>query len=156
MLNNKIISILVTVTTSILGGCSGLISNYPDLGSGYKFIHEGKHGLSIVNDQNSQVIKHTVLEYNFDSVFIIASQRPWDSIPGIQLMNYSESNKAFENSSFKQFWIINKKEESIFNETTKTFSNVYGPYSKEEYEIKREDLGVPHDLKLVVESEGSR
>ncbi len=119
-----------------------MISNYPDLGSGYKFFHEGKYGVSIVDYQNTQIIKNTVLEYDFDSIFIVLSQRPWDSISGIRAMNYSESNKAFENSSFKQYWIIDKSQEPVFNESTKTYSNVYGPYSKEEYLVKRKKMGV--------------
>ncbi len=128
-----------------------MISNYPDLGSGYKFFHEGKYGVSIVDYQNTQIIKNTVLEYDFDSIFIVLSQRPWDSISGIRAMNYSESNKAFENSSFKQYWIIDKSQEPVFNESTKTYSNVYGPYSKEEYLVKRKKMGVPKELKLEFE-----
>lgn len=144
----KSILISIVLITLILVSCSDIILNYPDLGSGYKFFHEGKYGVSIVNDQNTQMIKNTVLEYDFDSVYIVVSQRPWESIPGIRSMSYSESNKAFENSSFKQYWVINKSQQSVFNKSTKTYSNVYGPYSKEEYIQKRKKLGVPEEVKL--------
>lgn len=145
---NKSIFISIVLITSIFMSCSDIISNYPDLGSGYKFFHEGKYGVSIVDYQNTQIIKNTVLEYDFDSIFIVVSQFPWDSISGRQTMTYTESNKAFENSSFKQYWIINKAQESVFNEMTKGYSNVFGPYSKEEYLCKRKELGVLKELKL--------
>lgn len=126
--------------------CSDVISNYPDLGGGYKFFHEGKYGVSIVNLQNTQIVGNTILEYDFDSVFIIVSHLPWDSIPGIRSMSYSESNKAFENSTFKQYWIIDKRQESVFDETKKSYSNVYGPYSKEKYLEKGKELGMLDDI----------
>ena len=145
---NKSILISIVLITSIFMSCSEIVSNYPDLGSGYKFFHEGKYGVSIVDYQNTQIIKNTVLEYDFDSIFIVISQRPWDSVSGRDTMTYKESNKAFENSSFKQYWIIDKLQESVFNEITKGYSNVFGPYSKEEYLSKRKELGVHDSLKL--------
>ena len=68
-------------------------------------------------------------------------------------MTYSESNKAFENSTFKQYWIIDKIKEcrnigfDSLNNIAR-YSNVFGPYSKEEYLIKRKELGVPEEFKL--------
>ena len=75
----------------ILIGCS----RYPELGDGYKFDYDGRYTLSIVDLSNNIVITETILDYAFDSTFIIVSQRPWDSIPNIKTMNYTESNKAF-------------------------------------------------------------
>ena len=132
----------------ILTGCS----KYPDLGDGYKFNYDGKYTLSIVNVNNNIVITETILDYAFDSTFIIVSQRPWDSIPNIKTMNYSESNKAFEKSTFRQYWIVNKKEKSEYSLDTLTklarYSNVYGPFKKGDYLRKREELNVPQKLVL--------
>lgn len=132
----------------ILTGCS----KYPDLGDGYKFDYDGKYTLSIVNVNNNIVITETILDYAFDSTFIIVSQRPWDSIPNIKTMNYSESNKAFEKSTFRQYWIVNKKEKSEYSLDTLTnlarYSNVYGPFKKGDYLRKREELNVSQKLVL--------
>ncbi len=132
----------------ILTGCS----KYPDLGDGYKFNYDGKYTLSIVNVNNNIVITETILDYAFDSTFIIVSQRPWDTIPNIKTMNYSESNKAFEKSTFRQYWIVNKKEKSEYSLDTLTklarYSNVYGPFKKGDYLRKREELNVPQKLVL--------
>lgn len=150
--------ILYTTIILIAIGCSDLISNHPDLGSGYNFFHEGKFGLSVVNSENTIVVRRHVLEYAYDSVFILVSQRPYKSITGRDTMTYSEFNKAFKNSSFKQFWIIDKTKncENIgfdsINQVAK-YSNVFGPYSKEKYLHKREKLGVPETLKLDFEKE---
>ncbi len=53
--------IFYTLTMLIITSCSDLISNYPNLGNGYKFVHEGKYGLSIVNGENTIVIGQCVL-----------------------------------------------------------------------------------------------
>lgn len=142
----KFIFISIIVLLGMITSCSE--HKYPDLGDGYKFGYDGKYTLCIVNFENNIVITETILEYGFDSTFIIVSQRPWDSIPNIKKMTYTKSNEAFENSNFLQYWIINKKEKSEFNEATKIYSNVYGPYKKEEYFQKREELGIPKELKL--------
>ena len=133
----------------ILIGCS----RYPELGDGYKFDYDGRYTLSIVDLSNNIVITETILDYAFDSTFIIVSQRPWDSIPNIKTMNYTESNKAFENSTFHQYWIINKKEQSKYSLDTLTmrarYSNVYGPFKKNDYLKKRAELKVPKELELI-------
>lgn len=132
----------------ILSSCS----KYPDLGDGYKFDYNGKYTLSIVDVNNNIVIPETILSYAFDSTFIIVSQRPWDSIPNIKTMNYSESIKAFEKSSFRQYWIINKKEKSEYSLDSlikcARYSNVYGPFKKYDYLKKREELKVSQKLVL--------
>lgn len=132
----------------IITGCS----KYPDLGDGYKFDYDGKYTLAIVNSNNTLLINETILDYAFDSIFIIVSQRPWDSIPDIKTLNYSESNEAFEKSTFRQYWIINKKEKSEYSLDSLTnlaqYSNVYGPFKKHEYLQKREELKIPKELVL--------
>jgi hypothetical protein len=135
----------------LLTACNDLISNHPDLGKGYRFVHEGKYGLSIVNSKNTQVIGQTVLEYKFDSTFILVSQRPDNSILGSDTMTYSEYNNAFEKSTFKQYWIIDKSKscENIgfdsINQVAK-YSNVFGPYTKSQFVIKMNVLGIPEYL----------
>ena len=140
-----------TAILLLISGCSGLISNHPDLGNGYKFFHEGKYGLSVVNSENTIMIKQHVLDYTYDSTFVLVVQRPFRSISGRDTMTYSELNKAFKNSNFKQYWIINKMQscENIgfdsINQVAK-YSNVYGPYTENEFIQKRNVLGVPKEL----------
>ncbi|MFC2187430.1 hypothetical protein ACFCT7_08940 [Fulvivirgaceae bacterium LMO-SS25] len=144
---------LIFYTTIILItiSCSDLISNQPDLGKGYKFVHEGKYGLSIVNEKNTIVVQQHVLEYKYDSVFV--AQRPFNSISGRDTMTYSEFNKEFKNSTFKQYWIIDKTKDcenvgfDSVNQIAK-YSNVFGPYLKNEFMLKRNILGVPKELKF--------
>ncbi len=140
---------LIIITTS----CSDLISNYPDLGQGYRFVHEGKYGLSIVNKKNTIIIQQHVIDYEYDSIFVLVAHRPVNSILGRDTMTYSEFNQAFRSSSFKQYWIIDKTKpcnnigfDSI-NQFAK-YSNVYGPYSKNEFTLKRNFLGVSEKLQL--------
>ncbi len=127
-------------------------SRHPDLGDGYRFDNDGEYTLQIVNSQNTVMINSHILEVVFDSTFIVVSQRPWDSIPGIREMNYTKSRETFEKSSFIQYWIINKKEKNIYtyDELTKMakYSNVYGPFKVGEYLQMRRKLKIPDKLKL--------
>lgn len=142
---SKIVLLLIPVI--MITSCKN--STNIDLGDGYKLINSASfNDLTIVTEQNIVVIYGHILEYNFDSTFVIASQRPRDSVPGMGTMTKKKYDEAFEQSSFRQYWILNKKVIPEFNETTKIYSNVYGPFKREEYLQKREELGIPKELQL--------
>lgn len=128
----------------ITSGCK----NLPNLGNGYKLDYDGMYDLQIEDSINNVIVDGHILDYSFDSIFIIAAQRPRDSVPGIKSMTLRKYDKAFKKSTFRQYWIIDKTKKSIFDEKTKTRSNVYGPYKKEVYLAKKKELGVPDNLKL--------
>ena len=123
-----------------------------NLGKGYKLITSASmNDLTIVRGEHEPynvVIVGHILDYSNDSKFIIAAQRPRDSVPVTQTMTLKESEEAFEKSKFQQYWIINKVQGYIFNEKTSTYSNVYGPYSSDEYLNKRKEFGLPSALEL--------
>jgi len=58
-----------------------------------------------------------ILEFAFDSTFIIASQGPWNvpGVSGIKEMTYNQRNEAFEKSTFRQYRIMNKKEKGEYS-----------------------------------------
>ena len=64
----------------------------------------------------------------------------------------NDTKYAFEKSTFRQYWIVNKKEKSEYYLDTLTklarYSNVYGPFKKRDYLRKREELNVPKKLVL--------
>lgn len=148
----KFIFISTIVVLAMITSCSEY--KYPDLGEGYRLVSDGEYTLELVNAQNNVMIATHILNYAFDSTFIIVSQRPWDvpDVPGIKEMTYDKRNEAFEKSAFRQYWIINKKEKGEYSLDTLTqlakYSNVYGPFQKQEYLQKREELGIPKELKL--------
>jgi hypothetical protein len=127
-------------------------SEYPYLGKGYKLDSKGDYNLQIIDSLNNVKIGPHILDYSFDSNFIIIAQRPWDSIPGIHELNVNNSMKAFKYSTFKQYWILNTKEASIsIYDSVKNiyrYSNVYGPYTKSVYLRTKLLLNVSKDLKL--------
>lgn len=119
------------------------------LGEKYKLVNSASmNDLIIVNTNNIVIINGHILDYAFDSIFIIAVQRPRDSVVGLQTMTFKESRKAFKNSNFKQYWIIDKTKALVFSEVSKTYSNVYGPFKKQDYIRKRYELNVPEALQL--------
>lgn len=124
-----------------------------NLGCKYRLINSASFSdLTIVKEHNTVVVDGHILDYTFDSIFIVVAQRPRDSIPNIKAMNYSEAIEAFEKSTFRQYWIINKKEKSEYSLDTLSnlarYSNVYGPFKKGDYLRKREELNVPQKLVL--------
>jgi hypothetical protein len=124
-----------------------------NLGYKYRLINSASFSdLTIVKEHNIVVIDGHVLDYSFDSTFIIVAERPRDSVPGIKTKTQSEYQNAFEQSTFRQYWIINKKEKSEYSLDTLSklarYSNVYGPFKKDDYLRKREELNVPQKLVL--------
>ncbi|MFM7851974.1 MAG: DUF3997 domain-containing protein [Flammeovirgaceae bacterium] len=87
------------------------------------------------------VLSGHIIDCMFDSTFIIASQKPRDSIREcsgkIPDMILKGCDEAFEKSTYRQYWIINKK-----------IGNVYGLYKKEEYLKKLQELNIPSTIKL--------
>ncbi len=149
----KFIFIFTLIIISIISGCK----RFPDLGSGYQLNYNGMNDISIINclkegDAPTIFIYGHILDYAFDSTFIIVSERPRDSVIGIETMTQSKYQEAFEQSAFKQYWIINKQEPIVYSLDTLSklakYSNVYGPFKKEEYLLKRKELDVPPELTL--------
>ena len=136
----------------MISGCS---KGYPDLGCGYKIVGEGGYTTAIVDSQNDQMISEYILDYSIDSTFIIVAQSPPDSLTKIKYAYYSDNDRkeiAANKNVFRQYWIINKKENCIYsydsvNQVAK-YSNVYGPYNKNQYNDQRIRLNVPKNLKL--------
>ena len=146
------IKVIISMAILILTIMSCQRSTNINLGGRYKLINSASfNDLTIVDTNNIVIIDGHILEYAFDSNFIIAAQRPRDSVPEFndQTKTLNEVEVAFAKSSFCQYWIINKKKESKFFEKTSSYSNVYGPFKKEEFQKKREELGVPKELTLI-------
>lgn len=110
-----------------------------NLGGGYKLISGSNDDPIIVRKNNISVISGVIIDYNKDSIFILTVQRPRNAIKGNSL---KERERKLEKSTLSLFWIVNKITGSI-----------YGPYSKEEYLLKKEELGVSDTLKLKIEKD---
>jgi hypothetical protein len=131
---------------------------YPELGSGYKISGEGGYTATVVNSTNTVIISEYILDYAVDSNFILIAQSPTHSLPKMKIIYYSDNDRkeiAADKSVFRQYWIINKKGNPIYsfdtiNQVAK-YSNVYGPYNKNQYHEKRKILNIPEKLKLETE-----
>lgn len=134
----KYISALLTI--SVLYSCSQDTS--VDMGNGYRLDNDPV----ISNDkaifgphENTYAVTGHVVAYNFDLIFIVAEQKPRELILKDTYSNpemtYRKQEILFEESPMRLFWIIKKSNDSI-----------YGPFKKEEYLLKRKELGVPQEL----------
>ena len=144
--------LVLSLLLSILNLTSCTDSDSLPLGNGYRISYSYRGAQrSILNNKNSVFVGTHILNYSYDSTFIVAVQRPQDSIKECTYESnetFSVCEEAFNKSTFKQYWIINKKQESVFDEKTARYSNVYGPYNKQTFTSKREELGVPQSLVL--------
>ena len=134
---------------------TGCYEDYPELGDGYKIIGEGGYTTAVVDSQNTVMIPEYILDYAIDSTFILIAQSPPDSLPKMSFFYYSDKDRkkiAANNNVYRQYWIVNKKVKSIYsydsvNKIAK-YSNIFGPYTKEDYLKKKDSLNVSKDLKL--------
>lgn len=137
-----------------------------ELSGQYFYIDEGINSKQILSHlPNRKEIYPNVVDYSFNSDFIIALQKPdykeFKSIiafqlrdnlkkyPGNSKKDIFESEKVADsilkaNSFYKKifankinFWIIDNKRKILF-----------GPLSKQEYENKRIELNIPENIKL--------
>jgi len=147
---------IVIILLSLLGGTCN--PNYKtELGDGYYLDTYERNYPSICDSNRNIRISMSVLDYAYDSVFIIAKQKPYEIIynrlrqenPNLR---YDEKKRLYQESKEYYYWIINKKQENIWHYDTVTqkgyHENVYGPFELEEYLQKRDELGVPDSLRL--------
>ena len=142
--NQKIKNILLVLAGILVLGfaLSKVIHSAPtavDLGEGYRLDTNSFDDLGILNNKNSYVVYGHVIEYKFDSQFILASERPREKIEECKspTATLAQCDEAFNKSTFRQFYIIDKAEKTV-----------YGPYSLEQYLLKRNETGVPKELEL--------
>jgi hypothetical protein len=135
-MRNKQFLLIISLAVTFIG-----CSKFPDLGNGYKLDYDGCNDICILNSNNTIIVDGNVVKYDFDSVYIIAEQKPREFILKETYknsqMNLKKREKIFKESPIRKYWIINKEKDSI-----------YGPYQKEEFLNKCEELGVPKKLKF--------
>ncbi len=131
------------------------------IGDDYYFTYDPSWGYSEIVDLNIVVIDMEIVAWNFDSTFIIAKQKPFrnisDSIYNINAnTNYNELTKLYNESKIYNYWIIDKREELLWDTINRRHTgSVKGPFTYEKYLEKRRELGVPDSLKLRETEKGS-
>ena len=112
-----------------------------DLGRGYRFDYDPIWSEDYMIFGINKNIFGNIISFDFDSIYIIVQQKPREIILKNTFNNpeitYRKQEQIFKESTLRQYWIINK-----INNIT------YGPYTKEEFQQKREELGVPKKLQL--------
>jgi hypothetical protein len=147
----KINSVIIIISF-LLSGC---YKGYPNLGSGYKIVGEGGYSTEVADSTNTIMISEYILDYAMDSNFIVIAQSPPDSLPKMKFIYYSDNDRkeiAANKNIFRQYWIIDKTQKSNYsydsiNQKAK-YSNIYGPYNKNQFHEQLLKLKVPEKLQL--------
>jgi hypothetical protein len=145
----KFVAILFTI--SLLTQSCGE-PKYPiQIGENY-FVHYDHLGLTIIMDTNNAIIMSSeIVAWNFDSTFIIAKQKPVDSISEIIKSKYSNLpldrwKKIYAEIELYSYWIIDKRKELKFYYECKKAEDTSianGPFTEEEYWKMKRELNIP-------------
>jgi len=130
-----------------------------NLGKNYFLTYDGSWGhAAIINENNTIIIDADIVAWNFDSIFIIAKQKPFDEIFDSIRMRHPNTaldyrEKLYDEIQIYNYWIIDKRKEleSYYDEKTgrRRYTNaVSGPLTYEEFWKRRRELNVPDSLKL--------
>ncbi len=131
--------IIITFLSIIFSSCKN-----NEIEKGYELDYDTSHEICLINKKESHngysliSITGHILFYGHSKDYIIAVQKPSDSIYNSKenLNYYEQMNKRYK-SNFNQFWILKIKNDSLF-----------GPFRKEEYLKKRQEIGVPENFKI--------
>ena len=137
--------------------CHKIICKYddlPDIGKGFRLETNNCKTLELVSSDNTVLIDGIIVDFAFDSTFIIVAQnsRNETNVTKVKTMDDNEHKVESEIGEINKYWIINKNRKSEYSLDSITnqvhYSNVYGPFKQEEYLLKRLELGVPSKLQL--------
>ena len=149
-----------------MNACIPNSDDYHDLSGDYFYRDEGAHVKQIIcHLPNHGEIYSEVIGYNYDSDFIIVAQNPIYSdyrqmigsnlrdnlkkYPNNDVADIAKSEKVADSilkhnsyylSIFKNkinYWVISNKANKL-----------YGPFTENEYKIKRRELDVPESLQI--------
>lgn len=140
---------------------------YPEVTGLYTFDYNHNSYMTLFVD-NSYLIKGHITSYPYDNNYILVEQNPIDSICECNIecfgkmesydkKSYKRCKEAFEKTTYRQYWIVKKIQGDTLcnNIYAKYFHEIekhtYGPFSKEEFFIKRKEIEVPDGLKLEFE-----
>lgn len=124
----------------ILTGCPGAIDSiaWKELGNGYIY-HEPAGMPSIGKESGDKGIPGLVFAYRYNRQFIIVLEKD---------VKLSEEKKDELITSGDFYDFVKKKGASRYWIIVHLNDSIYGPFTKEKYLQKREELGVPKELQL--------
>jgi len=142
----------VLIVAILLTSCEAKVPF--NLGNGY-YLDYDRNSFYTVFKENQYAISGQILKINYDSTFIIALIKPVNKIQKLinpdHNLNFQQQEKLINNSSLREYWILNKKmkPELMSNEWGYSMSNAFGPFNKTEYIRKRNELKVSNKLQLL-------
>jgi len=139
----------------IILSCSDTDSMRIKLGENF-YLDYAPSGHAIITDSiRRYFIDSEIIAWNFDSIFIIAKQKPFLSIADSIKRQYHDIrhdrlDALYQKTEKYVYWIIDKRE-GLENDSTdrKLSCSLKGPFSYADYWMHRKDLDVPEALKLL-------
>lgn len=120
----------------------------------FKYYYQEKVDTIFISEETSVVGSH-IVDHNRNKQYLVIDQKPLDSVFGRYVkfeenlgyvgrekfpLDKKQQKEMLDNSNTHVYYIINQQT-----------SDVYGPLTFDQYLTKKEELGVPEDLKLKCE-----
>jgi hypothetical protein len=136
-------SIIILTLLTIFCSCDN--SSLEELGQGYFLTHNSMNDRAIakpINEHSTSeafeiIIYGDIVSFDFDSQYLIAAERPRDSVPQIRNLPYNDAQRIFTRSNFRQYYILDKEK-----------GKLYGPYTQTKFQAKRKELHVSAKLAI--------
>jgi len=141
----KNLSFILIFLTILFSACQQI---YPlNLGDGYKIEYDPNSYFIITDTNNTVVVNGHITKFTYDSTFIVMEQMP---VYKNNELIIDKVDSLYEKNKLRFYWILNKKEKCVSSfdslNMCARYSNVYGPFTKNEYLQKREELKIPKEL----------
>ncbi len=136
----KFLLVIQIILFFFSSGCTEVVE---DLGNDYFLAYNSMDDFAIgkkikgvpTYEMYDYAIYGHVLGYAVNDTYLLIVEKPRDSVPVDKLLTHNESQKLFNESNFRQFYIVNKISEKV-----------NGPFNQEVFNKKRKALGVPDNL----------
>jgi hypothetical protein len=159
----KILKTFFAIMVVLLSTQSCGEPKYPmNIGGNYFINYDSNSLLSVMHGEVNRwsggaiEISGEVVSWDFDSVFIIAKQKPYyeitESLRRDGIIRGVERDRIYSKNNLRHYWIIDRRIEEVleWDENAKGYrriiSPVLGPFTYEEFLEKRKELGVSDSL----------
>jgi len=128
-----------------------------EIGDNYIINYDSRGNTVVTDKKRTYIIDSQIVAWNFDSTFIIAKQKPFDSIYESIRIKYPNApsdyqERLYNNTEIFYYWIIDKRKDLYFYNDEKIrircTNAIDGPLTYEEYWERRKALNVPVSLQL--------
>jgi hypothetical protein len=138
---NKLTAIIILIVVTSITSC---IEKFPlKIGENYFIEYDSNGNVCLLDSNNSIIITGEIINFKYDSLFILIEQKPIDlilkEVDTDPKISYKKRKEIVKKSKVRLYWMILKNENKIF-----------GPYNLEEFKFKNREMNKNKNLSLPI------